>query len=257
MCLIVLAIKQHPSYKLILAANRDEYYDRPSAAPAFWEDAPEVLAGKDLKGGGTWLGITRSGRIAAVTNYRDPASVKTNAPSRGWLVRDFLLSRDDPVSYLERVRHDRMIYNGFNLIVGCKEDLFWYSNRGEEILPLCPGLYGISNRLLNTPWPKVTRIKERLADLLANHENPSPKRLFDLLSDRSIPPDNRLPDTGVGIEWERILSPVYIASPTYGTRSSTLILLDENDRVTFMDRTFNSRPEPLSTVQFEFGLEKD
>jgi uncharacterized protein with NRDE domain len=255
MCLIVLAVKQHPSYKLILAANRDEYYDRPSAGPAFWEDAPQVLAGRDLKGGGTWLGITRNGRIAAVTNYRDPASVRTDAPSRGWLVRDYLLSGDDPASYLERVRQDGTEYNGFNLIVGDKEDLFWYSNRGQGILPLSSGLYGISNRLLDTPWPKVIRSKERLAGLLADHENSSSERLFELLGDRSTAPDDVLPDTGMGLEWERILSPVFITSPTYGTRSSTLILLDGNDRVTFMDRTFNSRPEPIASVQFEFTLE--
>jgi uncharacterized protein with NRDE domain len=255
MCLIVFAIRQHPSYKLILAANRDEYYARPSAAPAFWEDAPRVLAGKDLKGGGTWLGITRSGRIAAVTNYRDPASVKTSAPSRGWLVRDYLLNREDPLSYLERVRHDGTRYNGFNLIVGCKEELFWYSNRGGEILPLSPGFYGISNRLLNTPWPKVDRSKERLADLLAKHETPSPEGLFELLSDRSMAPDDALPETGVGIEWERILSPIYILSPTYGTRSSTVILIDKDDHASFIDRTFNSRPEPIASVQFEFALE--
>jgi uncharacterized protein with NRDE domain len=255
MCLIVLAINQHPKYKLILAANRDEYYDRPSAPPAFWEEAPQVLAGKDLKGGGTWLGITKAGRIAAITNYRDPASVMTDAPSRGWLVRDYLLSKDDPASYLKKVRKDGNRYNGFNLIVGHKEELFWYSNRGEEILHLSPGLYGISNRLLNTPWPKVTRSKKRLADLLANHENPSSEGLFELLRDRSLAPDDMLPVTGVGMEWERILSSVYITSPTYGTRSSTLILLDVKDRVTFMDRTFNSPPEPIASVQFEFTLE--
>jgi uncharacterized protein with NRDE domain len=255
MCLIVLAINQHPKYKLILAANRDEYYDRPSAAPAFWKDAPQVLAGKDLKGGGTWLGITKSGRIAAITNYRDPASVVTDAPSRGWLVRDYLLGGDDPASYLKKVRKDGIRYNGFNLIVGHREKLFWYSNRGEGILSLSPGLHGISNRLLDTPWPKVIRSKERLADVLANHENISSERLFEVLRDRSVARDDVLPETGVGIEWERILSPVYITSPTYGTRSSTLILIDENDRVTLMDRTFNSRPEPLASVQFEFTLE--
>jgi uncharacterized protein with NRDE domain len=255
MCLVVLAIDQHPKHKLILAANRDEYYDRPSAPPAFWEEAPQVLAGKDLKGGGTWLGITKTGRIAAITNYRDPASVMTDAPSRGWLVRDYLLGMDEPASYLKKVRKDGIRYNGFNLIVGHKEKLFWYSNRGEGIISLSPGLHGISNRLLNTPWPKVTRSKERLADLLANHENPPSEGLFKLLRDRSIAPDDVLPDTGVGIEWERILSSVYITSPTYGTRSSTLILLDLNDRVTFMDRTFDSRPEPTASVQFEFTLE--
>jgi uncharacterized protein with NRDE domain len=255
MCLILLALKHHPSYKLILAANRDEYYDRPSAPPAFWEDAPHVLAGKDLRGGGTWLGITKSGRIAAVTNYRDPSSHKTQTPSRGWLVRDYLLGTDDPVPYLERLRREGSMYNGFNLIVGNEEELYWYSNRGEKIISLTPGLHGISNRLLDTPWPKVVRGKEGLAHLLENHDGPSASKLFDLLGDRTPAPDGTLPDTGVGRDWERVLSSIYITSPTYGTRSSTLILIDRNNRVTFMDRTFNAHPKPVVSVQILFTLE--
>jgi uncharacterized protein with NRDE domain len=255
MCLIVLGINQHPRYKLVLAGNRDEYYDRPSSPPSFWEAAPHILAGKDLKGGGTWLGITRSGRLAAVTNYRDPSSVKSNALSRGWLVRDYLISQDDPVSYLKRVRKDGARYNGFNLIVGHKEEIFWYSNRGESIVSLSTGCYGVSNSLLDTPWPKVVQSKERISEILSDHKQPSPERLFQFLADRTQAPDHMLPDTGVGVEWERILSPVFISSPTYGTRSSTLIFIDEDERVTFMDRTFNSHPGAFASISYEFMIE--
>ncbi len=254
MCLILLALQKHPFYKLIVAANRDEYYDRPSASPTFWNEAPAVLAGRDLKGGGTWLGITRKGRIAAVTNYRDPASVKINAPSRGLLVKEFLLSQENPVEYLRRIHREREKYNGFNIVLGQRDELFWYSNRCGEIPKLSPGVYGISNRLLDTPWAKIIKSKQRMNELLTNHQDTLPENLFQLLHDRTPASDDMLPDTGVGITWERLLSPIFIASPTYGTRSSTLIFIDRNDRVDFMDRAFDGHTEPVST-RFQFTLE--
>jgi uncharacterized protein with NRDE domain len=255
MCLILLAIRKHPVYKLILAANRDEYYDRPSEPPHFWEGLPDLLAGRDLIAGGTWLGITRKGRIAAVTNYRDPLNVRQNATSRGKLVTNFLLSHNDQQVYLERLRRDKDQYNGFNLIVGNRENLYWYSNRKDEVRSLESGVYGVSNRFLDTPWPKIIRAKASFEEALSR-PNPSPSALFRLLQDRMIAPDELLPETGVGLEWERILSSIFITSPTYGTRSSTLVLIDREDRVTFMDRTFNSHPEPISTAEFQFVLEK-
>jgi uncharacterized protein with NRDE domain len=254
MCLILLALQQHSSYRLVLAANRDEYYDRPSSPPTFWSEAPDLLAGKDLKSGGTWLGITKKGRIAAVTNYRDPASTKRNAPSRGWLVRDFLLGKDGAEDYLIKVRQEAKKYNGFNLVVGVRDELCWYSNRTNEIIRLSRGLHGISNRLLDTPWPKVVRSKQGISEILDRDEKISPETLFDLLQDRTQAPDAILPHTGVGTEWERILSPVFIVSPTYGTRSSTLIFIDKKDQVTFIDRNFNAHPQPVSS-RFTFTLE--
>ena len=254
MCLILLALQQHPSYKLILGANRDEYYDRPSAPPAFWNEAPGLLAGKDLRSGGTWLGITKKGRVAAVTNYRDPASTKKDALSRGWLVRDFLLSSEDTVEYLRRVKQEGGKYNGFNLLVGVREELYWYSNRTEEIVKLSPGLHGISNRLLDTPWPKVIHGKQGISKILGKHAEVLPEPLFDLLQDRTKASDEILPDTGVGIEWERVLSSIFIVSPTYGTRSSTLIFIDKKNQIIFIDRTFNAHPEPISR-RFDFVLD--
>ncbi len=254
MCLILLALQHHPTYGLILAANRDEYYDRPSTLPDFWKEAPGVLAGKDLKSGGTWLGMTKKGRIAAVTNYRDPASIKRGAPSRGWLVRDFLLGSWGPVEYLTRVRQEGERYNGFNLIVGLRNEFYWYSNRSSEIAELSPGLHGISNRLLNTPWPKVIRGKGALSELFKESNEVSPEALFALLQDRTPASDQMLPDTGVGMELERILSPIFIVSPAYGTRSSTLIFIDKRDRVTFLDRTFGTHLQTIST-EFAFTLD--
>ena len=255
MCLILVAIQKHPTYKLILVANRDEYYARPAEPPHFWEDAPHLLAGRDLVAAGTWLGITRKARIAAVTNYRDPATVKSDAPSRGKLVSDFLLSDLDPASYLDLIRPAKDRYNGFNLILGNRDRITWYSNRSDEVTPLLPGVYGLSNHLLDTPWPKVVRAKALFEEIIRTGGQISAESLFLLLKDHTMAPEDRLPRTGVPLEWERILSPIFITSPTYGTRSSTVVLIDKEDRITFMDRTFNSHPEPVSTAKFEFILE--
>jgi uncharacterized protein with NRDE domain len=255
MCLILLATQKHPDYKLILAANRDEYYDRASESARFWEGAPDVLAGRDLVGNGTWLGITKSGRIAAVTNYRDPANVKAKAPSRGKLAGDFLSNTVELEEYLKGIRAEKDRYNGFNLLLGNGEALYWYSNRTDQIVPLSQGVYGLSNHLLDTPWPKVERAKNLFRAILRPGVKLSPEALFELLHDPTKAPDDRLPRTGVPLEWERILSPIFIASPTYGTRASTIVLIDRENHVTFLEKTFNAGPEPISAVQFEFDLQ--
>jgi uncharacterized protein with NRDE domain len=255
MCLILLALQKHPKYKLLVAANRDEYYERPSQPPHFWKEAPHLLAGRDLVASGTWLGITRKGRIAAVTNYRDPANVKSDAPSRGKLVSDFLLSDLDAVPYLDFVRREKDRYNGFNLLLGNRERITWYSNRSDQVVPLPPGVYALSNHLLDTPWPKVVRAKASFEEIVSAAKNPSVESLFRLLKDQTVAPDDRLPHTGVPLEWERVLSSIFITSPTYGTRSSSLVLIDKEDRVTFLDRTFDGSPEPVSTCELHFALE--
>jgi uncharacterized protein with NRDE domain len=257
MCLILLAIRKHRDYKLIVAANRDEYYERPSSPPHFWEDAPHVLAGRDLVAGGTWLGITRQGRFAALTNYRDPSSRNPEAPSRGTLVSRFLSRPRAPVAFLDLARKEKDRYNGFNLILGTPQRLFWYSNRADKAVPLSQGIYGLSNHHLDTPWPKVTKAKSLFKAVLHEQSRPPSEALFRLLHDQSRPPDNDLPHTGVSLEWERILSPIFITSPTYGTRSSTIILIDHGNRVTFLDKTFGSDSEPISAAQFEFDLESE
>lgn len=255
MCLILLAFKTDPAYKLILAANRDEYYDRPAAPAAFRKESPHLLAGKDLRAGGTWIGITRDGRIGAITNHRDPASVKKNAPSRGRLVSNFLKGREGPVEYLDKLAREADRYNGFNLIIGEKDQVYWYSNRGDGVKELSPGIHGLSNHLIDTPWPKVVRGKDALARHLSKGENPSPEKLFNILRDRTMAHDDTLPDTGVGLEWERILSPIFILSPAYGTRSSTILFIDLQDHVTFIEKSFDSDPDHVSTRKYEFRIE--
>ncbi len=238
MCLILFACEAHPKYRLILAANRDEFYDRPTRPAGFWEDAPHVLAGRDLQIGGTWLGVTRQGRMAAVTNYRDPASVRAEAESRGILVSRFLLENTPSEAYLRKVERKKDAFNGFNLLAGDRDGLFWFSNRGKEVRPVPPGVHGLSNRLLDTPWPKVRRGITRFKAAIGGPETEIEERLFSLLTDRHRPPDGELPETGVGLEWERILSPIFIQSPVYGTRSSTVILAKPDGQAVFVEQTF-------------------
>jgi uncharacterized protein with NRDE domain len=256
MCLILLSYKMNEKYPFILAANRDEFYERPSAPVSVWDDAPDVIAGKDLKSGGTWLGITKKGRLAAVTNYRDPKSFRQKAPSRGWLVKDFLCGREDPHAYIEQIEVKKDRYNGFSVIIGDPSRLFYFSNRGY-MQELSPGIYGLSNRLLNTPWPKTERGKKALESLLSQTDNPVPEDMFRILSDRLQPDDIELPDTGVGLEWERILSPIFITSSIYGTRSSSVIMIDKRDRVMFIERIFNGHPDPWMEVKFEFRISEN
>lgn len=255
MCLILFSYLTHPSFRLILAANRDEYHARPSDPPAFWKEAPHLLSGRDLIAGGAWLGITRTGRLAAVTNYRDPGSVKKNAPSRGMLVRNYLMGEQPPLQYLLQVQARSEEYNGFNLLIGDTEALFWYSNRNGSILKIPPGIYGISNRLLDTPWPKVIRGKELLAPILAE-KNPSPDYLFRVLRDETAPADEMLPATGVTLERERMLSPIFIRSPVYGTRSSTLIFIGYEGHIVFLDRTFGPDAEHAEERRFDFSIQE-
>jgi uncharacterized protein with NRDE domain len=255
MCLLLMAIRAHPRYRAIFAANRDEFYDRPTAQAAFWEDAPQILAGRDLKAGGTWMGITRSGRIAAVTNYRDPLTHRAEALSRGHLVSEYLRGKEAPLNYIGRLAERWHQYNGFNLVLGDREALFWCSNRAAKEKELGPGIYGLSNHLLDTSWPKIERGKAGLRDLIEEGAELNLERIFALLSDRQGAEEASLPDTGVGLPLERVLSPIFITSPGYGTRSSTILLVNQGNRVTFLERTFPSVSAHPDTVKYEFQIE--
>jgi uncharacterized protein with NRDE domain len=256
MCLILLAYQSHPRYPLILAANRDEFYHRPTAAADFWETKPPVLAGKDLKSGGTWLGISRTGRIAALSNYRDPSTVRDNTPSRGGLVTDFLLGNMPPDEYLKLLQQHSHDYNGFNIIFGDRHNLFYYSNKGEVPSLLQPGIHGLSNHLLDTPWPKVVQGKKALEKVLSHGQEPNVEEIFSLLADRLMPDDSLLPKTGVALETERLLAPLFISGPDYGTRSSAILLIDKDAEVTFCERIHNGTPGRGATRTFRFTIEE-
>ncbi len=252
MCLILFAYRAHPDYRLVVAANRDEWFRRPTAAAAFWPDAPQLLAGRDLEQRGTWLGITGAGRFAAVTNFRDPTSHRAAAPSRGELVSRFLLSSASPGDYLAGLRTEAPHYNGFSLLVADRESLYYCSNREGVIRALAPGIYGLSNHLLDVPWPKVRHGKARLAELLAR--GPTADALLELLADTGVAPDAELPRTGVELEWERKLSARRIVADGYGTRSSTAVLVSADGEVSFVERTFDERGAATGIVRERLAL---
>ncbi|MRW84726.1 hypothetical protein GJ698_11590 [Pseudoduganella sp. FT26W] len=233
MCLIVFAWQVVPAVPLIAAANRDEYYQRATAPAAPWPEHPQIYAGRDLQAGGSWMGITQPAedgapsRFAAITNIRAPSEHKDEAPSRGHLVADYLAGSMTPQEYVAQIRATAGQYNGFNLILGDRDTLIWYSNKGDNDprngQPLAPGVYGLSNALLDAPWPKVLKTKAQFASLLCL--GAPEEAFFEMLSDTTPAPDQRLPETGVPLDLERVLSAVRIESPSYGTRTSTVVKL--------------------------------
>lgn len=233
MCLIVFAWKVLPTVPLVAAANRDEFYQRATAPAAPWPEHPQVYAGRDLQAGGSWMGITHpadcgnGARFAAITNIRAPSEHRDDAPSRGQLVADYLAGCMSPQEYIDDLRQRADRYNGFNLVIGDRDTLIWYSNRGDTDprngKPLEPGVYGVSNALLDAPWPKVLKTKAQFASLLCL--GAPDDAFFEMLSDTTPAPDQRLPETGVPLEVERVLSSVKIESPGYGTRTSTVVKL--------------------------------
>jgi len=254
LCLILFAYDCHPRYHLILAANRDEFYARPSLPACFWDDNPTILGGRDLQEGGTWLGITTTGYFAALTNYRDPSTYKPQAPSRGHLVRNYLETSVHPKTYIEQLPDGGRNYNGFNLLLGTRESLFYYSNREEILHPVSHGVHGLSNNLLDVPWPKVAKGKEALA-LAVQNKDIDVEEIFSILIDREQPNDECLPKTGVSLEKERMLAPAFIISPNYGTRSTTLLLIDRNLKVQFWERTFKPKqPNNWNQLYYEFMI---
>ena len=256
MCLILLAWRAHPEYPLVFGGNRDEAYERPSAAAAFWTDDSQVFGGRDLEKGGTWLGITREGRVAAVTNYRDGTGGAVAARSRGELTADFLRGSAAPRAYLKGASPHAQDYRGFTLIVGDQDQLFAFSNRGGGIEELAPGLHGVSNHLPNTPWPKIVRGKQRLKALLKAGEAELAAGLFQALADRTVAPDAELPDSGVGPQRERELSPAFIAGERYGTRATTVVLVGNRGDVVVVERRFGPHGAPLGETSQRFALQR-
>lgn len=255
MCLVVFALQQRPDSPLVLAANRDEFHGRPTAPAELWPEARQVLAGRDLEGGGTWLGVTATGRVAAVTNYREPARHDPRAASRGALVADFLTGDEAPPTYLDRIARRAGDFNGFSLIVGEGGEVWVFSNREGEPRRLSPGFHGLSNHLLGTPWPKVRRTTDRLEEVLAEGGGIEPEALLTVLADRTPAAEEELPDTGIPRQWERALSAPCIVTPDYGTRSSTALTIGADGLITFAERSLAADGSAVETREFWLQLD--
>jgi uncharacterized protein with NRDE domain len=254
MCLILFALNHHPEFPLVVAANRDEFFNRPTLSVHYWDEDPRLLGGKDQLAGGTWMGLRKDGKFAAVTNYRDPREMKTDALSRGRLTTDFLLSNINAVDYLDALQKNADLYNGFNLLISDTSSVFFhYSNISKRRTELQQGIFGLSNHLLDTPWPKVERGKKQLRETL-DSGIPDHDKVFDLLSNKELALENELPSTGIAIELEKQLSPMFIRMKGYGTRCSTSILINKERQVSFSEITFNEMEEITEKHVYAFNI---
>jgi uncharacterized protein with NRDE domain len=240
MCLLTIAYNIHPNYPLIIVSNRDEFYEREAAPAHYWEDEPNIYAGRDLLGGGTWIGVSKNGRFAAITNYRDPSLPEIGQRSRGDIVRNFLIEKGASTTFFEELMKTKGLYGGYNFIGYDGERLLHYNNILDEGGPVSPGIHSVSNASLNTPWPKVMLASEKLEKALQLSGEDQINALKTLLEDRSIAPDEALPNTGVGIHLERILSAQFVEMNGYGTRSSATILIDYEGIIHFSERTYDN-----------------
>ena len=254
MCIIFVAVEQHKDYPLIIAANRDEFYQRPTQ-PSHWWDAPEtILAGKDLQAGGSWMGVHRNGDIAALTNIRNPAREQTQARSRGELVVNYLSRTTSEALFEQQLSDSREAYNGYNLLYGNVTRLQVYNNHTNRFTPLAAGFHGLSNSALNTPWPKVRRGVTRLQEYISSTTTLNKDALFNLLQDNTPAAQHELPDTGVPLEWEQRLSSIFIASPEYGTRSSTLLLINHRHEITWLEQEYEHGKKVSPPREFEWKI---
>ena len=252
MCLCLFAINESEEFPFILIANRDEFRRRPSAKAEFWSDQPIVLAGRDLEGMGTWLGINTTGKIAFLTNYRHPDFFNRKGPTRGTLVSQFLIGNENAESYLSSLKNPKA-YNGFNLVAGTAKALFYYSNVTGKTEPILGGIHGLSNAFLNTAWPKVNDGKAKLKAAIESDKLDS-ENLFSILYDGSFAKEEELPETGVGREFEKVLSAKFINTPGYGTVCSTIVKIDRNGGCVFTERSYDADGMPTGTVEHHLQL---
>lgn len=249
MCLIFIAKNQHPELPFILAANRDEFYHRPALAAQPWDNYPHLIAGKDLSAGGSWLGITRQGTIAALTNIRQPNQTKTAAKSRGEIVKNYLVS-DAPQAVVEDIKQHKNDFAGFNLIYGNVFDTFSHiSQAHDQTTVLDDGIHGLSNADLNAPWPKVAAGKQSIAKLC--QQDFHAEQWFQTLANPTTYPEN-LPNTGVSDTKEAALSAAFINLENYGTRASTLITVDRKGHIQFIERSFDEHGQAIKTLCYQW-----
>ena len=254
MCILFLAVQQHPEYPLVIAANRDEFFDRETRVSSFWADQENMLAGRDMRAGGTWMGVTRNGRIAALTNIRDPQRIDPDAQSRGKLVTDFLISDVDDSEYTTQLKETKTAFNGYNLLFGEWHSLRVYNNHLDRVDTLEKGFHGLSNAFINSPWPKINRGVNNLQQCIKDSQTLSTETLFALLQDTTQAAPELLPDTGVPMEWEQRLSSIFIPGQDYGTRCSTLLFINKDKQVEWHERTYNNQGETTDQQSFQFTL---
>lgn len=264
MCILFIANKIRKDYPLIIAANRDEFYARPTSPSQFWEEHPHMLAGRDLEANGTWMGVTRNGKFAALTNVRQPNDIKPNAVSRGELVVNWLSNStgDSLSTYASTLQNTRTQYNGYNLVFGqltsCRDSkLTVYNNVTNEQHSIEDGVIGLSNADVVTPWPKVMQGVNALTEYTKSTQTIDTEALFSILRQDNKAADEALPNTGIGYEWEKALSSIFIQTPEYGTRTSTLLLVDSKNTVTWLERQFSALGDVLNTREYTFGLEAE
>lgn len=252
MCLLVFAWKLHPRYRLIFAGNRDEFHDRPAAPLAWWDDQTDILGGRDLQAGGTWLAVSRRGRFGVVTNYRDLQRPEAGAPSRGLLITRYLAGELDGPQFIDQLKPEASRFGGFNLLLADDRSMVYGSNRAPAFgRELAPGVYGLSNHLLDTPWPKLALTRQRFEHLITGDE-PQFDGLFGMLGDRAAAADHLLPNTGVSQKWERLLSSPFIVDERYGTRCSTVVRISHDHHVEIRERRFDRDGRTFGTTSFEF-----
>lgn len=252
MCLLIVAWRSHPRYRLVVAGNRDEFHERPTAPLDWWSDEPGTLAGRDLRAGGTWLGLARSGRFGLVTNFRDANGASATAPSRGQLVPGFLRGDRPAAGFLDALRPAAPDYAGFNLLLGDASGLHYFTNVGDAApRALPPGIYGLSNHRLDEPWPKLVRTRERFAAAL-DGDGIAASALFDVLAD-AVPADDP-PRTGDGLppDLERALSAPFVRHERYGTRCSTVVLAERDGRTVVHERRFDAAGAQTGATRIGF-----
>ncbi|MBU3005245.1 NRDE family protein [Paraglaciecola arctica] len=252
MCILFVAVNQHKDYPLIIAANRDEFFNRPTAESHEWDPKQGIIAGKDLQAGGTWMGINKLGYIASLTNIRDPQRISDDAITRGALVTQFLQNPDK--QYQQKLRSSKNDYNGYNLLFGKWDQLAVYNNHLDQIQHLEDGYYGLSNASLNSPWPKINKGVSKLEEYCQDGHDINPEILFSLLLDKSLAADEDLPQTGIPLDWERRLSSIFILGKEYGTRSSTVLKVDKHQNVSWHERTYDNTASCTSSQSFHFSI---
>ncbi len=258
MCVILFALRQNKRYPFIVAANRDEYYNRPTIAADYWPDLPEVIAGRDKQAGGTWLGLGRRGRFAAITNHYEPGRHNPRLQSRGDLVTGFLITDESLDEYSRKLDHSQESYNGYGLIFGSFAHLRYQTNRDSQIVNITEGVHGLSNHFLNTPWPRVEKGKRKLLEITQSEDQLEVEQLFHILleSDASSADHSEKSTSDILHAIDPAQMPIFIRLKDYGTRSSSVVLVDCDGTVTFEERTFDpSSGKILAQRKFEYRVQ--